>query len=234
MLRLLAAVLLGLVLVALPRTTRAAPPAADLIGRLSVQASQFEIMRTHASFTLEGRLEGVDDNGKTDSVKEGKGRAEADGKAIVLKILKYVEDGEDKTEEAKKKQRERKPDKKKRDIRMPFLAAEQARYAFDQIAVDANDATRVKITFTPKAPEEDTIQGFAWVDTRTGTVVSTEFKLSKTPMFVDYVLFNVEFNAPTALGPGISKVTMEGKGGILFIRKRFRGVATFSDYAIVP
>ncbi len=215
----------------LPAPARAAP-SQDLLARLAVHAAHFETMRTHASFAVEGRLDGVDGDGKTDSVKEMKARVDADGKTVVFKILKYVEDGEDKTAEAQQKQRDRKKDAKRPEIRMPFHMLEQPRYVFDQIAVDPTRPTLVRIGFVPKVPAENTIQGSAWVDTVTGTVLSAELKLSKTPMFVDYVLFSVEFGAQTSLGPAISRATMEGKGGFLFVQKRFRGVATLSQHRI--
>ena len=72
------------------------------------------------------------------------------------------------------------------------------------------------------------------MDSRTGSLISAGFKLSKTSMFVDYVHFTVEFGETTALGPAVSKIHVEGQGGILFFRKRFRGTARVSDYAFVP
>ena len=232
--RVLAVLLMSLVLVGLPRTSRAQPPARNLLDRLALHAAHFEAMRTHASCAIDGRIEHVDSDGKPNSTKQMKARLEADGTAKAkLNILTYTENGEDKTEEARQKARNPK-DKTKPDIRMPFLASEQDRYVFNQVAVDTADASRVQLAFVPKARAEDTIEGSAWVDTVTGTVISAGFKLSKTPMFVDYVNITVEFGANTSLGPAISKVTMEGKGGVLFLRKRFRGAATVSDYRIAP
>ena len=84
----------------------------------------------------------------------------------------------------------------------------------------------------PKARAGDTIEGSAWVDTRTGALISAGFKLSKTPLFVDYVHFTVEFGATTPLGPAVSSVSVDGKTGLLFLRKHFRVAATLGDYRI--
>jgi hypothetical protein len=212
------------------------------MAKLAVYASHFESMRTHASYTVEGRLETLDRHDKADSVKTMKARVDADGVRTHLVVMHYTEDGEDKTEDAQKKAREREEkrdkeresEKGKKHLRIPLLAEEQPRYSFDQVETDANDPMRVRIAFAPKVPAEDTIEGSAWVDARTGSLLSAGFKLTRTPMFVDYVHFTVEFGVPTALGPAVSSVVVEGQGGVLFFRKRFRGTATLCDYTILP
>ena len=221
-----------------PRTARAAPPGAELMARLMVHAARFEAMRTHASYALVGKMERLDGDGQPSGVKEMTARVEADGTRARLDVVRYTEDGEDKTVDARDKAREADAEpaaeKEKNVIRMPFLAAEQGRYVFDQVAVDGADPARIRIAFVPRVAAENAIEGSAWIDTRTATVLSAGFKISKPGTFVDYVHVTVEFGAPTALGPAVSRVTVEGKGGILFLRKRFRGAATLSDYRISP
>lgn len=216
----------------------AAAPAPELMGRLSAYASHYEAMRYRASYAIAGRLERVDGDGNADSVKEMSARIVADGKDAHMSVLRYVEDGEDKTAEAREKalEREGKPkeERAKNEIKMPFEAAQQARYTFDQIKVDGADPTRVLIGFVPKTRDENMIEGTAWVDAREGTLISAGFRMTKTSFFVDYVNITVEFGAPTSLGPAISKVTMEGKGGVLFLKKRFRANATLSSYTVCP
>ena len=206
------------------------------MARLADYAARLDSMRTHASYSVDGQLETLDRVGKPDSLKAMKARVEADGTTAKLAVITYTEDGEDKTDDARKKARERdeKRKKEKKRIRIPILATEQSRYVFDQIDVDPADASHVKISFVPRAPDDDTIEGFAWVDARTGSLISAGFKLSQTSMFVDYVHFTVEFGESTQLGSAVSTVLVEGQGGILFFRKRFRGTAKVSNYAIVP
>jgi hypothetical protein len=183
-------------------------------------------------------MERLDGDGQPSGVKEMTARVEADGTRARLDVVRYTEDGEDKTRDARDKAREADAEpaaeKEKTVIRMPFLAAEQGRYVFDQVAVDGADPARIRIAFVPRVAAENAIEGSAWVDTRTATVLSAGFKISKPGTFVDYVRVTVEFGAPTVLGPAVSRVTVEGKGGILFLRKRFRGAATLSDYRISP
>jgi hypothetical protein len=195
-------------------------------------------MRTHASYALEGVLERLDGDGKVDSVKKMTARMEADGERERLVVLKCTEDGKDATEDARKDAKagnERtKEERAKRYVEMPLRASIQPHYVFHQIAVDPVDPTRVQIAFVPKEPSEHTSEGSAWVDTKTGTLVSAGFKLSKPGFFVEYVHLTIELGEKTELGPAISRVTVDGKGGILFFRKHFRGEAKLTDYRIVP
>ncbi len=211
-------------LAATSSVAQAALPPHELMEKLAVHAAAFEAMRTRASFAFDGRLDDLDGDGKASSDKKLTARVEANGTAAHLVVIKYLEDNEDKTDEARKKAHEADEKRKaksaeqleKEKIRMPFLATEQAKYSFDEVEVDRADAARVRISFVPKSPSEQTIEGSAWVDTNAGTVVSAGFKVSKTPIFVDWIHFTVEFGETTALGPAISKVTTEGRGGILF------------------
>jgi hypothetical protein len=224
-------------LVAVPKAAIAAPPAPELMARLAIYGAGFEAMRTHASYTVEGRMETLDRDGKADSVKEMKARVDADGINVKFVVIRYVEDGEDKTADAQKKALKRAQERKAggdKRFRIPILADEQPRYVFDQVEVDARDPAVVRIAFVPKVPQGDTLEGSAWVDSRTGTLVSAGFKISKPPIFVDYVHITLEFGAPTSLGPAVSKVVADGNGGVLFFRKRFHVAATLSDYRLAP
>jgi hypothetical protein len=220
-----------------PRDAHGAAPSADLMQHLAVHAAGFETMKTHASYAVDGELQTLATDGLVDGTKELTGNVVADGKKAKFKVVKYTENGADKTDEAKQKAKEaaakNKKDKKK-NIRMPFHATEQGRYDFDVVETDPNDPSRIRISFVPKTKAEDTIEGSAWVDTKTGTVVSAGFKLSQPPSFVDYVHVTVEFGAPTALGPAVSHVSITGKGGFLVFRKEFRADAKLSSYAITP
>jgi hypothetical protein len=225
-------------LVAAPRPASAAAPAPELMARLAAYGAGFEAMRTHASYTIEGRMETLDRAGNADSVKQMKARVEADGIDVKFVVIRYIEDGEDKTadaqKEALKKAEERKAEREKKRFRIPVLADEQPRYVFDQVEIDAHDPAVVRIAFAPRVPTDDTIEGSAWVDSRTGSLISAGFKISKPPIFVDYVHVTLEFGAPTALGPAVSKVIADGNGGLLFFRKRFHVAATLSDYRLAP
>ncbi|MGH7284213.1 MAG: hypothetical protein ACRELY_22020 [Polyangiaceae bacterium] len=224
-----------------PRLVLASPPAADLMSRLADHAAAFEKMKKHSKYVIGGKLETLALDDATDSTKTMKARVSADGDRTHVDVVRYTENGEDKTADARdkvaKREKEREEERargkeKKRDLRMPFLKSEQSRYVFDQAEVDKVDPSRVRITFVPKEAADDTIEGSAWVDTKAGTVISAGFKLSRTPTFIDHVHFTVEFGATTKLGPAPSHVSVTGKAGLLFFNKRFRGEASFSDYDV--
>jgi hypothetical protein len=236
------AVFTSLALVAAPRVAHADVPPQDLMDKLAVHAAAFEAMRTRASCAFDGKLDDVDSDGKATSNKVLNARVEANGTLARFIVIKYLEDGEDKTDDARKKARDAEEKRKaktpeereKEKVQMPFLASVRAKYTFDEVEVDRADASRVRIAFIPKAPTEQTIEGSAWVDTKAGTVLSAGFKMSKTPLFIDWIHFTIEFGESTPLGPAISKITTEGRGGILFFHKHFIGSATVSDYRICP
>lgn len=228
----------------LPRLAFAAPPPAELMARLAVHAAGFEKMKKRASYVIGGTLQTIASDDVTDSTKTMQARVVPRGDRTHIEVLRYTENGVDKTDEARTKasEQEKKRDedereekrqdtRKKRDLRMPFLQSEQARYVFDVVETDPHDPSRMRISFVPREKADDTIEGSAWVDASKGTVVSAGFKLSRTPSFVDYVHVTVELGATTALGPAPSRVSVTGKGGVLFFSKRFVGEATFTDYA---
>jgi hypothetical protein len=209
------------------------------MARLADHAARYIAMRTRASYSIDGRMELLDGDGKPSSVKEMRGRVEADGTDTHFVVLRYVEDGEDKTADAQKEARKRAQERKsKKDDHksppIPILADQQPRYVFDQIETDPADPTRVRIAFVPRVPEDDTIEGSAWVDTKNADLISVGFKVSKPPLFVDSIHVTLEFAAPTPIGPAVSRIVADGDGGFLFFRKRFHAVALLSNYKFVP
>jgi hypothetical protein len=221
-------------------TLQAQTAPADLMARLGAYAERFETLRKNASFAVEGKLDSIDGSGRTDSTKYMRARVDSDGKKTQFSIEKYLEDGQDKTAEAKDKQRQRDADSahdtqsRKREWRMPFHPREQPRYYFNQVETDAQNPSRVRIAFVPKIVEDDTIEGSAWVDVRAGTLISAGFKVSKPPSLVDSVHVTMMFGEPTSLGPAPSRIAVDARGGVLFLRKRYHGEATLSQYRIAP
>ncbi len=243
---------LGLFVVAAPLETRADPTAAaagapvpeELMQGLAQHAAGFEDMKRRGAFTMNGKMEQVDGEGKAEEVKEIVLRSIPTPTPMdrMTTVFSYLENGKDKTADAQKRAVERRakrltdPDAqaeaKKKDIRLPFLAAERARYVFSVSERDANDPNHVKIAFAPKVPAENAIKGSAWVDEKTREVLTVGFSLSKNPTFVDHVEVTIVFGLPTALGRAPSRVSFDGRGGLLFIHKHFRGVATLSQPAL--
>jgi hypothetical protein len=227
---------------ALPATANAQPPDPALLERLSHHVEAINQLGKRASLHLDSVMEELDGDGKVSSTMIQQSRVEADGKTAHQILEKAVKDGKDVTaeerEKAKKEEAEEtaKKDAKKGDpeLAFPFSSATSGEYNYDQVSVDAADPTRVEIAFTPKKPSKRTVEGKAWVDTTTGTIISAGAKLSKPPTFVDWVHFTVELGAKTPLGPAMSHLTFEAKGGLLFIRKHVRGDVKMTDYHLAP
>ncbi len=230
----------ALALLFAPGDARAQRPAPDLMQRLGAYALRFETLRTHASYDAAGKLEELDGSNHTSSTKTMRAHVDADGHKVHFSILQYVEDGQDKTAEAKDKQQKseaenaRKPPSNKREWRMPFHPNEQPRYDFDQVEVDPRNPSRVRIAFRPKIIEDDTIEGSAWVDLQAGTIITAGFKLSRPPTLVDSVHVTMFFGEQTSLGPAPSRISVDASGGVLFLHKRYHGEAVLSGYHLVP
>ncbi|MGO8994762.1 MAG: hypothetical protein ACLQVI_15710 [Polyangiaceae bacterium] len=228
----------------LPRAAAAQPPDPALIARIGHQIDALDDLGKRASFHEESLIEEVDSDGKVASTETRVSHVDADGKNAHETLEKCIRDGKDVTaEERAKAEKEAKKEEKEKaekkgevslNIDAPFSSTSD-NYVYDQIGTDPADPTHVEISFTPKKPSSKTVEGKAWVDTVSGTILTAGAKLSKPPTFVDWIHFTVEFNAKTPLGPAMSKLGFEAKGGFLFlIRKHFRGEVKMTDYRITP
>lgn len=218
-----------------PASPASSAELAPLLERLQRHATAIEQLKARASYTIHGRMEELDGDGKATHARAMVTKVTATGGVPEWEIVRYVDDGVDKTGEARKKAEERRREKpakgKRRDFKLPFLASEQPRYVF---AVAERDlaANRIRITFVPRAPAEDAYKGSAWVDAAAGEVLTMGFSLSKNPSFIDHVDVTVRFDTITALGRAPSNIAFDARGGFLFIKKRYRGTASFEDAKI--
>ena len=216
-----------------------------LMSGLASHAARIEEMKRRGAFTMAGQLEALDGDGKPKErteivLRSTPTRAPMDR---ITKVIRYVEDGKDKTFDAQVRATERRvkrlgdPDKqadaRKKDLKLPFLASEQSRYVFSLVERDAAQPARVRIAFTPKVPAENAIKGSAWASEVEREVLSLGFSFSKNPTFVDHVEVTVTFGLPTELGRAPSQLSFDGRGGFLFIRKHYRGSATLSEPSVV-
>ncbi|HVW90297.1 MAG TPA: hypothetical protein VHC01_12605 [Gaiellaceae bacterium] len=206
----------------------------DVLPKLAASSAHFEADLAKASFTVEGYIESVDRDGHGDDRREGAFRVTKVGKRRHYEVIRYTEDGENKIDDARKKAEEsssKDPDPDD-EAHMPFLASEQPKYAFRLLETDKADPGRVRIQFVPKQPDKHLVVGSAWVDTRTGDVLTMGASPSKRSLFVDYFRITLEFGAKLGEGSQVSRMTFEGSSGLLFFHKRFRGVARFFDYRV--
>jgi hypothetical protein len=218
-----------------------APTSADaalapLLSRLARHAEQFEEMKRRGSFTMNGRMEELDRQGHVDGTKEILLRVTATPTERLTEIVKYTEDGADKTAEARQKAEKRRAEGKKdrasaakNDVRLPFLASEQPRYLFSILERDPQTPTRVRVAFRPVVPAENAFKGSAWVDASAGEVLTMGLSPTKNPTFVDHVDITLRFDLSTPLGRAPSSIAFDARGGFLVVRKHYRGSATISD-----
>jgi hypothetical protein len=202
------------------------------LDKLEQHAAQFEKMKRRASYTLTGKMERVDGSGHVAETREMTVKVNG----MAAEVVRYVEDGLDKTadERAKRGGNGRMSTGRISRMRLPFLASERPRYTFRIKEVDAKYPYRLLLEFTPKTPTDDTALGTAWVDARAGEVLTIRFSPTKKPRFVDDIDIAIHFDSQTAMGRAPSKVTFDASGGFLFIRKRYRGTATISNPVIAP
>jgi hypothetical protein len=222
--------------VAASRTARAAPPDPDLLARLALNEQQIEATTRRASYRAEEFVEQVDGDGKVSSTKTTRYRVEADGTTVHRIVETAVEDGKDVTADEQEKVRGKEAERasKKHDETVwPFAPGSQARYTYDQLALDPARPGYVQIAFAPKNPDSHSFEGKVWVDVASARILTASVRLSKPPMLVDWVHFTAEFGS-TPAGPALSHLTFEGAGGLLFVRKHFRGHVKTSDWRAAP
>lgn len=211
-----------------------APLLEDVLPKLAASSARFESDLKKASFGVEGYIESVDRDGRGDDRREGAFYVRTNGKRRRFDVIRYTEDGENKLDEARKKAEEsssKDPDPDD-EAHMPFLASEQPKYVFRMRDKDKADPARVRIEFVPKHPDKHLVIGSAWVDTRTGDVLTMGVAPSKKAMFVDYFHVTLEFSEKMGPGPAVSRITFEGSSGLLFFHKKFRGAARFFGYRL--
>lgn len=211
---------------------------AALLAKAGVFSQKFDDMMKQAAFTLSGTMHSLDSNGAVDETLAGSFRFTRYGPRQHVEVIRYTEDGEDKTTEARKKvakderaRREKPPDPDD-DVRLPFLPAEQPKYKFSIVEVHPRYPSRIRIGFVPKEPAKSRVFGSAWLDRNTGVILSMGVSPSETSGFVDYVKITLEFGAKTPMGPAVSTIAVDAKSSFLFFRKHWKGAAELGDYRL--
>lgn len=198
----------------------ATAPDEQLMKRLAQHAEATADYGKTCSVTVDTIAEEYDSDGKTTKTTRSSLRVtRRDGKES-RRLTKYEENGVDQTEKKRKEveSAESKP------VNSPFHPAEQPKYRFTQLADD-------RIGFAPAGEKTpDVITGEATIDVEAGAVRFVTMQPSKMPAFVDALMLTATFDAPTPIGKTMSKLTIKGTGGFLFIKKRFGVVTVFRDY----
>ncbi|MGV3624662.1 MAG: hypothetical protein ACO1OB_27835 [Archangium sp.] len=192
-----------------------AVPDAPLMKRLAAHAERMETFTRNSSFTVDTVAEEFDSDGKaTKTTRTSLRVTRRDGKES-RKLTKYEENGVDLTE--KKRSEIEKAESK--PVHSPFLASEQSKYRFTQLAED-------QLGIEPAgAKDPELITGKATIDPASGEVRFVTMEPSKMPAFVDSLRLTATFDERS-----MTKFTIKGMGGFLFIKKRFGVVSSFRDY----
>lgn len=208
----------------------AATPDPALLDKLGARALALEAYANGSRVTVDVVAEELDADGKVKKTTHTALRVGRSGTKVERKLLTFIENGKDLTE-SKRAELERPPKKEGAAVKSPFHPDQRARYQFAVLAPPADKPTRLRLGFQPAAGKtEELYVGDATVDPETGDVLALSLRPSKTPAFVDSLSIEATLDAPTPAGRAMSRLTLKGVAGFLFIKERFRVVTTFSDY----
>jgi len=207
----------------------AAEPPADLLKKLAEHDARIDRIYKEGSFATEAKSEELKGDGEVKHTLEIWMRVTQQGGKRVQLLAKALKDGKDVTEERRKK--DDPLGESKRSEISPFAANVQQQYAFKVLGAEKSDASLMRIHFEPKGTyTEDLLIGEAVVDPRAGEVVRINSRPSDYPSNLDRVNTDIQFDQKTVSGRVLSRISMEGEGGFLFIKTRFRNTITYSDY----
>ena len=222
---------------ALAAATGAAPPSedlAELLRKLSEHSARLKEMRRSGELTLTTLSDQLDGKGRVESQMEIVERVLYRNGSEVRELVRFSKNGKDVTAEERKKRAKKDgggSSSLELTLASPFGAEEAAKYRFALRPPDASYPNLTRIHFEPAgAPSPAVNVGDAFVDPAAGSPVRIRCRPSANPKHVSRMDIEMRYEAPTPDGPALSAVTIEGEGGILFIKKGFRMTVTFSGY----
>ncbi|HEY4220732.1 MAG TPA: hypothetical protein VGO62_05300 [Myxococcota bacterium] len=200
------------------------PVPADLLQKLAAQDAFIDnIGATHTLVITSDGYE-KDGDGKIAHQSHSVARQTLKGGKPATHMTVATKDGVDDLAHAQKMADER--DGKPDPLPSPFAARMQPKYSFS-LAEARADGT-VRIAFTPKdAPSTETVAGDAIVDVASGELVKMTSHPSKNPAFVDRLVMILELDARVDGKRAMSKLTFDGAGGLLFLKRSGGAVIRF-------
>ena len=119
---------------------------------------------------------------------------------------------------------------------LPFTPQNQPRHRFSMVGPDAQDPTKLRLRFEPASEHgPQVMQGEALVDPERGHVLQLRFRPSKFPsMLIDRLDVEMDFRTHPEVGAVVSRLVVDGEGGLLFFKKRGRSTVTFTDVVFKP
>jgi hypothetical protein len=213
------------------------PPSLEqLLPRAAARAERLEAVYGQWGYSVTQRKEELDRKGRVDTTTERVSRWMLREGARVSELVRYVEQGKDATAQERERLAKRSSGTGSRSfaldsIRSPFLPEEQPRYRFSVLG-PGPAAGQLRVRFEPRGePSESALVGEAWLSISDGSVRRLSAHPSRNPRHVDRLDILLEYATETSEGWALSRATVEGKGGFLFIRKHFRSTLLFAQYA---
>jgi len=84
--------------------------------------------------------------------------------------------------------------------------------------------------FTFRKGDKGTLTGTAWIDAASGAPVQARYTSLPLPRGVYSLTTTMKFSRGPAGDGFLQEVTVEGVGGLLFVKKNFRSAITVGDY----
>ncbi len=214
----------------------ATDPDPDLLARLEAHAERLgELEHRDGDLSISVKTSELDSDGKVTHSKEMEMVVRTRDGHSSTELKKMLDDGADVTEahrgdlEGTANKKPKREEKHQTMAEMsPFSKQSKGQYTFALLPPPEGRPGFVRIGFSPKGDKSPEVMiGDALVDAEKGEVVHLWLRPSKTPMFVDHLFFEADFDDPTTAGRGLSKLRVKGDGGFAFIHKRFDSVSTF-------
>lgn len=164
-------------------------------------------------------------------------------------LVKYLKDGKDITKEKqaeleKEKAREKAKDEKKESVSIGFESAglfdpdlqkdTQVTETAQRKTVNGKICLGYAFKQKSKNKGEGTLVGKAWFDAATGAPTEVEYTNDPLPKHVKEMTTTIRYTSGPDGAWQAQEMKMEGVGGILFIKKRFRMTMRFEDYFPYP
>ena len=159
-----------------------------------------------------------------------------------FETVKVIENGKDKTDEAKAKERERDEDEdsdgESRSMERydPFDPDKQGRLSVARLdtvaAIDGKSA--VAYEFSEHTDDDKVITGTAWLETATGIPIRVQYVTDPLPKRVKRMVTTMEYEYAGPDSLIVKQTSIEATGGFLFIKKHFQMDMTFGEYWRLP
>ena len=191
------------------------------------------------AMTVTSRTEERDGEGRVTHTYERVRRLRHEDGKQTSELLRALDDGRDVTAERRAAAQQSDEAKKKDSglsFELPFTKENQARHRFTVLGPDAQDGGLLRVGFEPAGERDPQVMvGEALVDPQSGQVRQLRFRPSKFPsLLIDRLDVQMDFREQPGVGAVVSRLVVDGEGGVLFFKKRGRSTVSFTDVVFKP